>query len=68
VAEEIPSKEAENLTAVADTDGRNAGRRGEIALMDDETGAAGQRVTDELMAVRLEAGDCHKQTALFTET
>jgi hypothetical protein len=34
--------------------------------MDDKTGAAGQGVTDELMAVRFEAGDRHEETVLFT--
>ncbi len=65
VTEEIPSEAAENLAAVPDADGRDAGGRGKIPFVDDEAGAVGQGVVDEFMAVRLEAGDRHKETLFF---
>ncbi len=61
VAEEVLPEDAESAPAVADADGRHAGRRGEIPFVDDEAGAAGNGVVDERMAVRLQAGDRHEE-------
>ncbi len=65
VTEEISPEAAQDLTAVPDADGRDAGGRGKIPLVDDEAGAAGQGVVDEFMAVRLEAGDRHEEAVFF---
>ena len=55
ISEEVFPQEAQGAAAVGDANGGYAGRRKELALMNEETGAAGKGVGDERMAVRLGA-------------
>jgi hypothetical protein len=66
MSEEIAPEAAQDLPAVADADRSHAGGRDKIPLVDDETGAAGQRVADEPVTVRPDAGDRHKKASRFT--
>jgi hypothetical protein len=65
VTEEIAPEAAENLTAVPDADGRDAGGGEKIPLVQDETAAAGNGIGDKFMAVGSETGDRHEETVRF---
>ena len=68
ISEKVFSEDAETAPRVPHPDGGHPGGGEKLPFMDDESGASGQGIGNECMAILLKAGNCHKETALSALT